>query len=239
MNQDQFYNDVEGESFFLRSLSDFSADDVTLHKCLRENKQSILDFIEARVPLEGITVLEVGCAVGDLLFILRENYGCQVSGVEPSSSATKVAREALGLDISLGTFRQTEHFTIDDRARHQFDLVILDDVVGWMGPDLLLPTLGALDWALRPGGSIFIRELYSTFPYRVKNRHHPGESVYQYRYPFGVGNFFLNTGTYFIAEAREYSSDQFQKIETNPARQIWRDSVLLKTEENLFPIVEV
>lgn len=237
MNQDDFYNNVEGEAFFQRAMSNFSANNAVLHHELRSNKESILQFISSLTELEYLSVLEVGCSVGDLLYVLREKYHCSVLGVEPSSSASEIARKEFGLEVFQGTLQRSPFFKITESNKQRFDLIILDDVVGWMDPGILLPSLGVLDWALKPAGHLFVRELYSPFPFRVRNSHHQNEEIFQHRYPYGVGSFFLNTGEYVIAGAKEYSTSLLQENLTDSWKQVWRDSLLRKTKSNVIPSV--
>lgn len=239
MNQDDFYNQVESEAFFRRALSGYSPEEVVETGEIRKNKGSIIRFIEPLMVLEKKTVLEVGCAVGDLLFFLRSNYGCDVFGVEPSPSASEIGNSVFAVNVFQSTFIRSPFFELSESNRAKFDLIVLDDVVGWMSPGVLLPTLGALDWSLKPGGSIFIRELFSPFPYKVRNRHYPDEQIFQHRYAHGVGSFFLDTGCYSVSGSREYATGDLQAFETDRVHQLWRDSLLEKSENNFFPSVEI
>ena len=230
MTQDDFYQDVESEAWFTRNHGDYNASEARESLSLRKNKESIYDLLSRVVDLESLSVLEIGCSVGDLLLVLREKHGCRPKGVEPSTSASKVAREVFELDVEGKTFLNSDLFSVTASNRGQFDLIVLDDVVGWMDPKVLLTSLGILDWLLRDRGHIFVRELYSPHALRVKNHHYPGEEIYNYRYPNGVSNFFLRTGSYRIASQMVYSNQDLQKVESSVNNATWQDSVLSKSD---------
>ena len=69
------------------------------------------------IPL-GARVLEVGCATGSLLAVLRD-AGYDVSGVELSESFAERARDLNQLELVVGDFREFEH------AGDYFDLIIM------------------------------------------------------------------------------------------------------------------
>lgn len=230
MTQDAFYQNIESEAWFNRNHPNFNPIKVRKNLSLRKAKESIYQLLLQEVNLDSLSVLEIGCSVADLLLVLRERHGCEPKGVEPSSSASQIAREFFDIDVEGKTFLNSGLFSVDNANRSQFDLVILDDVVGWMEPRFLLTSLGVLDWLLRDGGHIFIRELYSPHALRIKNHHYPSEEVYNYRYPGGVSNFFLHTGAYVAVSQRVYLERNLQKVSSSRANATWQDSVLKKSD---------
>jgi len=233
MTQDDFYQDIESEAWFTRTHRDYNPREARESLSLRKNKESIYDLLSRMVDLESLSVLEIGCSVGDLLLVLREKHGCRPRGVEPSASASKVAREVFELDVEGKTFLNSNLFSVSASNRSQFDLIVLDDVVGWMDPRVLLTSLGILDWLLRDGGHIFVRELYSPHALRIKNHHYPGEEVYNYRYPGGVSFFFLRTGSYRTVSQMVYSNQYLQKVESSVNNATWQDTLLSKSGINI------
>lgn len=99
------------------------------------------------LPKNG-SVLEVGCAVGDLLVPLRDDQGMAVEGIEMSPHAVKAARERHGLTVHAGT--------VFDAPCHSeaFDAVVMRHVVEHF-PSARLAMERAARF-LRPGGYIFI-----------------------------------------------------------------------------------
>ncbi len=51
--------------------------------------------------LAGRRVLDVGCGTGRMLLTLRDRYGCNVAGVDPSAGMLAAAREKLGASADL------------------------------------------------------------------------------------------------------------------------------------------
>lgn len=90
-------------------------------------------------------VLDIGCATGDFLSIMRE-YGWDTVGVEISEFAAQYARQTRGLDVHLGTLAEQEF------SDNQFDLITLWDVL----EHVINPkeTLEEVYRLLKPGGFI-------------------------------------------------------------------------------------
>jgi len=55
------------------------------------------------IPAQSARILEVGCANGQLLAVLRDSGYKYVSGIDPSPVCAATARERYGLDVSPGT----------------------------------------------------------------------------------------------------------------------------------------
>lgn len=105
---------------------------------LRKRCQAILRFKSAG------RLLDVGCATGDFLDVMREFPGWQVMGVELSAHAANYARLELGLDVLVGTLEENR---LDDAS---FDVVTLWNVLEHL-PDPLA-TLREIRRILKPGG---------------------------------------------------------------------------------------
>lgn len=95
----------------------------------------------------GGSILEIGCASGDLLQPLRDVTRFQVVGIELSSYAAKLAH-AQGLDVRVGRLSDVEF------DKESFDGVIMRNVLEHLSAPLEdLKRVAAL---LKPGGKIFI-----------------------------------------------------------------------------------
>ena len=68
MNQDQFYKQIESNSFFNRWKKSLKNDDIIL----RPVKKEILKIIEKKIVLKNIKVLEIGSFISDLLYFLKK-----------------------------------------------------------------------------------------------------------------------------------------------------------------------
>jgi SAM-dependent methyltransferase len=124
----------------------------------RATARRTLDQIERHVPRGAL--LDLGAWVGFLLAEAR-NRGWEGVGIEPSQSATRYARERLGLDV-----RQGDLFSVD-LAAQRFQAVALGDVLEHVPQpratlhriaELLVPG-GVLWLALPDAGSTLARAL--------------------------------------------------------------------------------
>jgi len=93
-------------------------------------------------------LLDVGCATGDFLDVMREIPGWQVTGVELSAHAADYARTELGLDVLVGTLEENH------LADASFDVVTLWNVFEHL-PDPLA-TLREIHRILKPSGLLVI-----------------------------------------------------------------------------------
>lgn len=89
-------------------------------------------------------LLDVGCATGDFLETMRTYPGWQVSGVELSATASRYARERLGLDVRTGTLMEARF------AAESFDVITLWNVIEHLTDPVA--ELSEMNRLLRPGG---------------------------------------------------------------------------------------
>lgn len=96
------------------------------------NSLSIIgSFIE-----ENSSVLDIGCAGGDLGKALKEKKGCQVTGIDINEEAVAVAREALDAAYLLDASKEKLSTVI---GKTQYDYVVIADVLEHvLDPDHLL-----------------------------------------------------------------------------------------------------
>ncbi len=102
-----------------------------------------LDLVLQHVELEGKKVLEIGCADGSLLTLIRQ-HGAMVFGVEPSSYAAHLAKDR--------DLRIYKDFSQVDEV--DFDVIILFDVLEHM--DNPVKQISAMKNRLRKGGIIIM-----------------------------------------------------------------------------------
>jgi SAM-dependent methyltransferase len=93
-------------------------------------------------------LLDVGCSSGDFLFVAREMTDWDVHGVEPSHSASRYAKEQLGLDVYNGSLEQAP-FSDDT-----FDIVTIWNVLEHL-PDPL-SSLKRINSLLRQDGLLVL-----------------------------------------------------------------------------------
>ena len=148
MIQDDFYKAIEANSFFNRN-EPRSSDSFP-----RPSKIAIQTFIDSDVELRrGDQVLEIGCFIGDLLAEYRKK-GMLVHGIEPSQNACAFALRQFSIDIENVAFSQSQFFGFDPQHEDRFNLVILDDVLGWVDRRSILQSLAAIDWLVPKNGHI-------------------------------------------------------------------------------------
>lgn len=229
--QNSFYKNIESNSFFERWESVNQGGS----KSLRKSKNQILNKLKHVIDLEKISVLEIGCFIGDLLYHLKKDFCCEIDGVEPSLKACKYSKNIFNIDIENSTFIESKYFK-NSRANFQkFDLIICDDVLSWISRDLILPTLGAIDWLLKPKGHIFLRDFTPNFPFATENHHWKGEGIYNFKQPFGHKTFFLDSGKYIETLNEGRISKEYQsKNSIRKDSMLWSDTILEKLNVNDF-----
>lgn len=104
-----------------------------------------------RPDLIGSPLLEIGCASGEFLSVLRQWYGWTnetLTGVEPSKQCVSFAREQFGLDVREGEVRDVA------RSAKKFKvIVILNTVEHFYDPRKVMEDVSGI---LEPGGVVFI-----------------------------------------------------------------------------------
>lgn len=118
---------------------------------------------ESARPLEGLTVLDVGCGGGILCEPLAR-LGAKVTGLEPTDETRKVAEEHARLDPRLeGAVEYLPHTAEGLAAAHPgrtFDAVVASEVVEHVANQPLF--VRACASLCRPGGSLFFTTLNRT-----------------------------------------------------------------------------
>lgn len=117
-----------------------------------QNKKSIprpIAIINEKFEgFKGKSVLEIGCAAGDLLMQIRRE-GANVRGIEISDFAAEIARKR-GLDVTTGTI---EDCCATD-YRNRFDIVMAFEVIEHvLSPTLFLKKCAEI---VRPGGLLML-----------------------------------------------------------------------------------
>ena len=232
--QDLVYSEQEADDFYSRVVSTINIENGKI----RDSKKLILDNIISSIgeSLHKSTVLEIGCFIGDLLSELKRGFNCEVVGIEPSSLACKFAEDNFGLEIINKIFSHTSYFGCSLDRHQTFDLIVLDDVLSWMPRETILSSLASLDWLLKPGGHIYIRDFCPSMNFAYENHHQAGKNVFNYKVSGGHKKFFLNTGMYYVIDEHTRITSGFQKAKTfRPDSMIWSDVVMVKSNQPLQP----
>jgi len=230
--QDKYYLENEGNDFFRRNFADKEIPN------LRPAKKTILDHIAAS-GVDFSKVLEYGCCYGDLLSYLKGNgLALQCIGVEASKEAVSFGSKSYGDGVQLvhGTIGSNQINNDPDYAQY-FDLVIVDDVFGWVSRETILHSIANIDQVLADNGCVFIRDFYPDK--RVKNQNHHVKSgvVYNYKVPGSHAEIFMASGMYEVVYQKTY----YDNIGISTAYQCdnafnyrWTDVVLRKSINGYF-----
>jgi 2-polyprenyl-3-methyl-5-hydroxy-6-metoxy-1,4-benzoquinol methylase len=238
MYQDNFYKKTESNSYFLRWKQDEKLYNISKNH-LRSSKEEILNTISSHYKLKNKKVLEIGCFIGDLLKELKKTYNCNVHGIEPSSLATNFAKKYFKLNIENSTFLKSKYFSLKKNTFSKFDVIVCDDVLSWIDRNAILPTLGVIDWLLKPDGIIFIRDFSPPANFAYKNHHWEKIYIYNFKQKLGHKVNFLDSGKYIELFNNTRITSQYQKVKMkNNMGLIWSDSILKKIAGFTHPIIE-
>lgn len=232
--QDEVYLRIEANAFFERCVSGISLGDGQIRP---EKKTILVDIVDCLGDrIAGSKVLEIGCFIGDLLASLSREYGCSVVGVEPSSLACEYAENKFQLSLLNNIYTNTNYFHYSEENFNLFDVIVLDDVLSWMPRETILPVIGSIDWLLKPGGFLLIRDFCPSVDFAFPNHHQKDKDVYNYKVSGGHKKFFLSTGSYLIHKEHVRNTSAFQAIVTDRVdSMIWSDSILMKVPVPLHP----
>jgi 2-polyprenyl-3-methyl-5-hydroxy-6-metoxy-1,4-benzoquinol methylase len=99
--------------------------------------------------------LDIGCGAGNYLLWLRSKGYARLRGLDLSEVAVAHCRSA-GLD---GVERVADLVEYLLAHRGEFDVITMNDVIEHFTHEEMLPTLGAMLAALRPGGMLLVKTL--------------------------------------------------------------------------------
>ena len=123
---------------------DYLADEASRSaEARRRYRRDLAPFL----PVTGARVLEVGCATGSVLAVIRE-AGHQVVGIDLSRRFAEAARMLYGLDVRVGDVLEAEW------AEGTFDMALLLGTVSNLGD--VPGTLSTLRRLLKSGGTLVL-----------------------------------------------------------------------------------
>jgi ubiquinone/menaquinone biosynthesis C-methylase UbiE len=117
---------------------------------------------------QSSSLLEVGCGDGALSGLIFKKFGCELTGIEPSSDGIRFCREMFNKYRFKGTFEISEGYSFNFPDNH-YDIVVLADVIEHLQhPDLMLAEIKRI---VKPGGHVVI-----TTP--VRTSEHPEDKMH-------------------------------------------------------------
>jgi len=230
--QDDYYLKIEGNSFFQRNFKNKKTPE------LRPNKQIIYDEIK-QSKIKFSKVLEYGGNYADLLNYLKKNERIdEAICVDASNDALDFGRKNYGDSIKFVHGTISNNKINDDPAfQNFFDLIIIDDVFGWVSRETLFQSITNIDNLLAEGGFLFIRDFFPDK--RIKNQnHHVKEGfVYNFKIPNSHASIFLASGIYEIEWQKVFYDDTEMSTNyksDNPFIYRWADIILKKSHSGYF-----
>jgi SAM-dependent methyltransferase len=167
VGQKELFVESEGDAWYRRNA-----------QALSERAGS--DLLLQQLEHDGLTaasVLEVGCANGWRLEILRQRWSARCAGVEPSAEAIADGqRQFPSLDLRRGTGDSLPF------ADGSFEMVVLGFCLYLCDRADLFKTAAEVDRVLRDGGHVVIFDFHPTTPYRNRYHHLPGVDCYKMDY---------------------------------------------------------
>lgn len=103
--------------------SKYSNESYNLDTASRQRFEIILKLFKERVPKDA-SILEIGCAEGFFLDMLRSDGYICIEGIEPSSQCVQYARDELGLNViegGLGNLKKLDN--------KKFDVIVSEQVL--------------------------------------------------------------------------------------------------------------
>ena len=130
-----------------------------------------------RSELRATSVLEIGCANGWRLELLRQKWNARCSGIEPSAEAIADGQRRFpALDLRRGT---SDLLPFEEAS---FDLVILGFCLYLCDRRDLFRSAAEVDRVLRDDGHVVIFDFHPPTPYRNRYHHRPGVDVFKMDY---------------------------------------------------------
>lgn len=236
--QDHFYKKKEADEFFDRWVKNNNNEySSILNKRMRKEKLNILNCLKSNIDLNKKNILEIGCFVGDLLFYLKKNFNCKVNGIDASKKACNLSKKIFDLKIENKIFIESKYFIINKYNSQKFDLIICDDVLSWMDRKNIIQTLFTIDYLLKEGGYLFIKDYDVKKNFCFKNHHHPEKNIFSFKQKGGHKSFYIWTGNYKLVYEKLFITSKYQKVKIKDNQaNTWSYSIIQKQKKFTHPI---
>jgi SAM-dependent methyltransferase len=222
MTQEGVFLGGEGDRYFVRNKAAMTESFVGQDMALRLITES---------GLKPAKVLEVGCSNGFRLATLAQNLGCAVTGVEPSSEAI---RDGQARYPSV-TYLQGVANKLPIEASGQFDLVIINFVLHWVGRSALLQSVSELDRMVRDGGSLLVGDFYPPSPLRSTYHHLPDSDIWTFKQDYTA--IFVASNLYKSVASLDFNHDTHELgVAQNPGSR-GRVTLLRKSLQDHYEAV--
>jgi SAM-dependent methyltransferase len=179
-DQDEFWSADEGDRYYARNRDAL--------KSKRADTDPAIGLVRAHA-LQPDNVLELGCADGWRLELMRRESGCRAVGVDASAGAIEAGRaDYPDLELHVGTLAEVP---IEDR---RFDLVIVYFVFHWNARETLLRACSEVDRLVADGGHLIVGDFLPDRPHRRVYHHAADAGMYTFKQDYAA--LFGATGLY-------------------------------------------
>jgi SAM-dependent methyltransferase len=165
--QDALWSGGEGDNYYGRNRETLKA------------KSADSDPAIGLVRRHGLRprhVLELGCADGWRLELLRAELGCDAAGIDASREAIRAGRaDYPELELHVGTLAEP------GLGQRRFDLVIVYFVFHWNARETLLRACAEIDRLTGDGGHLIVGDFLPARPQRRVYHHAAGHGVYTFK----------------------------------------------------------
>jgi len=163
--QKKIFSDSEGDQWFNRNLNSNNAN--------KDKNDKIIQILQS-IELFPKKVLEVGCSSGKRLSLIKNAFGADCWGIDPSSKAIEAGkREHSKISLNVGT---ADYLPYDDNS---FDTIIFGFCLYLCDRNDLFKIAYEADRCLKNEGTLIIKDFFPTFPY--KNKYSHLEDIYSYK----------------------------------------------------------
>lgn len=177
MSQKEIFLKSEGNNWFERNKEK-----------LISNEEDLPILILNLYSIKPKKVLEIGCSNGFRLSYLKNKFGCECVGVEPSESAIEDGNKRFeGIKLIRGVCSDVP---IDEK----FDLIIVHFVLHWVDREDIATCVDEIDRLLEKGGYLVLGDFFPDEPIENKYHHLLCENVMTFKQDYA--NVFVDLGNY-------------------------------------------
>jgi ubiquinone/menaquinone biosynthesis C-methylase UbiE len=217
MTQKEVFIASEGDEYYRRNKEKLT---VAGPKAANDR---VLAAIRA-LKLAPRAILEIGCANGWRLELLRTTCHASCAGIDPSAEGVADGRAAFpGISLHQGT---ADALPFDANA---FDLVIFGFCLYLCDREHLFRIAAEADRVLNDGGHVAIEDFHSPFPYATPYSHDARITTYKMNY----AALFSWNPAYTLVSQTIFDHDGRPEV-TEPDHRV-SVSVLFKDAQNAFP----
>lgn len=173
-------------------------------------------------------VLDIGCFTGFHLEWIREEFGCDCYGIEPSKKAIDYGKKKYPrLSLRVGFAHELDYY-----EEKSFDVVMIRGTLCLVGREVLLKCVEQIDRILKENGRLIIEDFDPMSALRTQWRHLPGKEVYCYKQPYW--EIFTASHLYHTTYVEEGLLEPTEGYET---RNLFKFVVMQKRSFSGYPII--